>query len=296
MESNVDVLVQGEGTASEADAAYERVLPEMRALSPGELIPINLDIPSMVTTTLGALPEIRALREEIARNLQTFDLVAFDKMEDYALALKSAHGRYLSSLVPSDELKALVEEATNVRETLVLDATALARRGILDSSQLRELRGPVGYKNLATDLETLANALRGSWAKVQGQSAVTLVELTRASNLSTELLRMVGLKEQGPGATQVVSDLRVRAFTLLARTYDASRSAVMYLRWKFNDVDSIAPSLYAGRSNGRRKEPDAPAENAVSPVTTTTTVAPVTAAQAAAAAGAAPKEGPYVSE
>lgn len=68
---------------------------------------------------------------------------------------------------------------------------------------------------------------------------------------------MVGLKEQGPGATQVVSDLRVRAFTLLARTYDAARSAGMYLRWKFNDVDSIAPSLYAGRSNGRRKEPEA---------------------------------------
>jgi hypothetical protein len=297
MESNVNVLVQGEGDTSEADAAYERVLPEMRALSPGELIPINLDIPSMVTTTLGALPEIRALREEIARNLQTFDLVAFDKMEDYALALKSAHGRYLSSLVPSDELKALVEEATNVRETLVLDATALARRGILDSSQLRELRGAVGYKNLATDLETLANALRGSWAKVQGQSAVTLTELTRASNLSTELLRMVGLKEQGPGATQVVSDLRVRAFTLLARTYDAARSAVMYLRWKFNDVDSIAPSLYAGRSNGRRREPEVPGENPTAPpTTTTTTVAPVSAAQAAAAVGAAPKEGPYVSE
>jgi hypothetical protein len=184
MESSVNVLVQGEGDTSEADAAYERVLPEMRALSPGELIPINLDIPSMVTTTLGALPEIRALREEIARNLQTFDLVAFDKMEDYALALKSANGRYLSSLVPSDELKALVEDATNVRETLVLDATALARRGILDSSQLRELRGAVGYKNLATDLEPIL--LRPRYAMSWLRGPMTRGEIQRARGVAAD--------------------------------------------------------------------------------------------------------------
>jgi hypothetical protein len=296
-EINQAVVDEGTVSASDADAAYERVLPELQALSPGELIPINLDIPSMVTTTLGALPEIRALRPDIEKNLQTFDLAAFDKLEDYALALKSANGRYLSTLIPSDELKTLVEEAAEVRETLVLDATALARRGILDSSQLRELRGPVGYKNLSTDLETLANALRGSWAKVQGQSAVKLAELTRASNLSTELLRVVGLREQGPGAVSAAADIRVRAFTLLSRTYDAARRAVMYLRWSFNDVDGIAPSLYAGRSNGRRKESGdggvvaAPASPGGPATATNPPVAVPVVVQ-----GAGPNDGPWVTE
>ena len=46
--------------------AFERVLPEMQALPEDSLAVINLDIPTAVTTALGALPEIMAHRERAA--------------------------------------------------------------------------------------------------------------------------------------------------------------------------------------------------------------------------------------
>ena len=47
---------------------------------------------------------------------------------------------------------------------------------------------------------------------------------------------------------------RLRAFTLLVRSYDAVRRAIAYLRWRQGDSDHFAPSLWAGRG-GRGKSP-----------------------------------------
>jgi hypothetical protein len=40
---------------------------------------------------------------------------------------------------------------------------------------------------------------------------------------------------------------------LLANAYDQARRAITYLRWNKGDADLIAPSLYAGRGNARRR-------------------------------------------
>jgi hypothetical protein len=45
------------------EEAYARLLPEFKALTIEELIAINLDIPLVVTTTLGAGPEILGLAD-----------------------------------------------------------------------------------------------------------------------------------------------------------------------------------------------------------------------------------------
>src|SRR5689334_18657167 len=79
--ANQRTSVNDETLAAET---YARLLPELQGLDPAELVPINLDIPSIVATTLGALPEIRGLRQEMLDELPRFDLVAFDKLEDYA--------------------------------------------------------------------------------------------------------------------------------------------------------------------------------------------------------------------
>jgi hypothetical protein len=255
--NSIKATVNDETLATET---YERVMPELRNLLLDELTSINLDIPSVVATTLGALPEIRGLRPEIAKQLPDFDLAAFDKLEDYAFTLNEAHMRYLTATQPADDLEALSAEATALRETLFADASALARRGLLDGNKLRELHGPNGYKNQATDLGMLASMLREGWPQIQGRSAIEHSELERAVKVGQRLLRIVGLREQGPATVAQATEIRLRAFTLLSRTYDDARRAAMYLRWNAGDVDRIAPSLYAGRSNGRRKgsEPAGP--------------------------------------
>ncbi|WP_437980893.1 hypothetical protein [Sorangium sp. So ce117] len=50
-----------------------------------------------------------------------------------------------------------------------------------------------------------------------------------------------------PGPTEA-ADRRARAFSLLVHAYDQTRRAVAYLRWDEEDADTIAPSLYKGRT------------------------------------------------
>jgi hypothetical protein len=284
--------------ASSAET-FARLLPEIQALSPDELIPINLDVPSVVATTLGALPEIRALRQEIAQQMPAFDLAAFDKLEEYAVALHHAHTQFLMATQPNHGLDELLAEGAALRQTLFLDATALSHRGFIDKNKLNELPGPNGHKNLATDLGTLAAILKESWAEVQSRSGVQEAELERADKLAQRIVRVVGLREQGPAMVAAATDLRLRAFTLLFRTYDNVRRAVTFLRWNGSEADKIAPSLYAGRSNGRRRsEPPStdlppPVPAPVPPGTPVASAGPVAAASAAPAGA---DHGPFMNE
>jgi hypothetical protein len=178
-----------------------------------------------------------------------------DNLENYAIALNEAHGSYLAAIEPGSELKAVIDEATALRETFMADAQALVRRGLVDAKQLAEIKGPVGFKNLATDLNLLANVLRASLAQIAGKSAITEAELDRATRLQQRLIRLIGLREQGTPTVAEAGVLRQKAFTCLTRAYDSARRAVTFLRWDSDDVDTIAPSLYAGRGGSKRKAP-----------------------------------------
>lgn len=69
-----------------------------------------------VTLVLGVLPELRALRAQIADELPRFGLERFDKLEQYTLALNHANALHRSTLptrANMAELGAeLVESAT----------------------------------------------------------------------------------------------------------------------------------------------------------------------------------------
>jgi hypothetical protein len=277
--------------------AYARVLPELQALSVDELLLITLDIPSAISTTLGALPEIRALRAEIERQLKEFDFTAFDKLEDYAFALNYAHTKYASATQPADDFEAITVEGTALRDTLLGDARTLARRGLVDGNRLKDVNTVPGYKNLATDLGVLADVLGESWSQIEGKTVVAHAELELAMKLQSRLMRIVGLREQGPAVVAAATDMRVRAFTLLARTYDQARRVVSFLRWDAGDTDKIAPSLYAGRSNGRRKTAETPASTLPTPPAPTppATNAPANPPPAAPAAGGSAPADPYLS-
>ena len=86
------------------------------------------------------------------------------------------------------------------------------------------------------------------------------------------MLTAVGLREQGPAIIAASSENRQKAFTLFVKAYDHARRAVSFLRWNEDDVDTIAPSLYAGRGTGHRKNvpPPAPTPPAPAPTAATT--------------------------
>jgi hypothetical protein len=149
-----------------------------------------------------------------------------------------------------------MEKGTRQRETLASDAQSLAHRGLIDAQKLKELKGPVGYKHVAQDLFTLTELLRANYAALAGKTPVTLAELADAEITAEQIFVSLGEREEGPVATAQTAEIRVRAYTLFARTWEQARRVIGYLRFAENDVDDIAPSLFAGRNTAARKKGD----------------------------------------
>jgi len=251
-------LANNEKLASEALA---RVKDQLAALLPEQLELVNLDVQTATSTILGALPEIRGFRERIVKELPRVDLVAFDNLEDYVLALSAAHASYVTATQPPDDLELLSTEAAKLREMLLAEAKSLSLRGLVNPRKLDNLKGANGRMNVAQDLLALSTLLLDSWPQVQGKSPTTQEELQAASRIGTRLTRVVGLRDQGPAVVAAATDQRQRAFTLLLNTYEEARLAIGYLRRREDDVESIAPSLYPGKARRRATE-DAPTKPA----------------------------------
>ncbi|WP_437776921.1 hypothetical protein [Sorangium sp. So ce1097] len=279
----------------QAAAAFDKALPEIEALSPERLISVNLDIPRVVSQVLGVLPGLLALRPAVAEHLPTFELARLDRLEIYALAAWYAHLLWLSSGDAENAVKPLLAEAAPLRENLLGDAEALARRGLLDAATVADIRAGQGHIDMANDLVALSTLFSASWSEIAGKTAATEEEVRRAGEVGPQLLAALGVREhgKGPGPTEA-ADKRARAFALLVHAYDQIRRAVAFLRWDEGDADEIAPSLYKGRTGRATSSTEttvAPADEApAEPTASPGTPAPGTPAGTAAppAPGPAP--------
>lgn len=274
--------------------ALDAVRTELEQLPLDSLKVINLEIPAAVMTTIGCAPQVRALRPRVADELPRFDLTTFDRLETYALAAGQAHAQHLAASAPVEPVQELFDELSSLREVLVSDVTALAKRKLLDGGRLEELRGPLGFKNAAFDVLLLCALLRDHWGAVAGRTGVQVSELDRAERLADRLATAVALRDQGATATGEAAELRQRAFTRFVSAYDQARRAIAYLRWGDGDIDQIIPSLYAGKA---RRKVEAATEvptngngNGATPpvVTAPTPIQPVNAPAPAPAPGTAP--------
>ncbi|XXT20112.1 hypothetical protein WME94_00915 [Sorangium sp. So ce429] len=237
---------------------------------------MNLDVPRVVSQVLGVSPGLVALRPAIAEHLPTFEVALVDRLETYALAAWYAHLLSLSSGDVESALKPLLAEAAPLRENLLGDAEALARRGLLDAETVADIRAGQGYIDTANDLVALSALFSASWSEIAGRTVATEEEVKRAGEIGPQLLAALGVREhgKGPGPTEA-ADKRARTFALLVHAYDQIRRAVAYLRWDEGDADEIAPSLYKGRTGRASSSTDstaappdeAPAGPAASPGT-----------------------------
>lgn len=247
-------------------AAFEQTAAARAALAPGDLLRINLDIPSVVATVLGALPKLRALREDIQKRFVGFDLAQFDAIERYACALSYAHAAVLAASAPTEDLPALARRAIQLRELLTSDASALVRRGLLEGKRLSDLKRRPGYLAIAYDLGVLVRVLRARWSDIASKSAIQPSDLDEADRLYERLSHAHGARSRASENITSAADDRVRAFTLLVRAYDQARRAAVFVRWEEEDADDLVPSLWAGRG-GRRATKAKPGESRVDPLT-----------------------------
>ena len=263
--SNIESTLRSETLAEDA---HNRALPEIEGLPAEKVIQVNAEIVGSVATIVGAKPKVEAIRKQIEVEVPKFPGILLQKVELYAQALLYAHSVYQISAEPKDDLPPLLEMANTTTETLLADARALARRGLIPPEALDACKAQPGYKNRANDLQLLYTVFDSHWDKVAGKCAVTREELEMASRLASRIIRLVGLREQSPAAVAAAADKRARAFTLLINTWDEIRRAVTYARWKEGDADEIAPSIYAGKKRRQPEEPEQPEAPAPTPPVT----------------------------
>lgn len=240
--------------------AWEALADERSKVPTEELVAFNVDVRAAATAALGAYPEIHALREQALASIVGFDPTCIDRLPLYAAA--AAHGQtlFLTSQQEIRELPALYDEAFKLRETFHTDLAPMVRRGLMSADRLRGYNGGVGYQVVAWDLALLISAARQHWRLIAGKSTLTEAELASAERLSQRIVVAVGLRDQGPAVLAAAALERQRAFTLFVRAYDEVRRIVTFLRWREQDAERIAPSLYGPRNRGPRRGTDAATE------------------------------------
>ncbi|HET9956326.1 MAG TPA: hypothetical protein VFQ61_17580 [Polyangiaceae bacterium] len=238
-----------------AAAAFQRVLPELQDLSKRSLIPVNLNVASVVARVLALIPGLRPLRPELERSLLDFRGDWFDRLEDYALALHHAQSQYLAHAQPKPP-RELTANSIGLRALLLAEVDLLIRRGSLDEQVVERVRGFVGYTNLATDLRTLAQLIETHRAKIEGHSPLALADAERARALAAKLLEAQRARAAASAELARVRAVRDRAFSLLVRAYKETRAGVLYVRRNHANVAELVPSLFSDRGDrGARPRP-----------------------------------------
>ncbi|MEY4545742.1 MAG: hypothetical protein RL685_1937 [Pseudomonadota bacterium] len=229
------------------DAAYAATLPAMAALPTTELLAVNVDLMSAVTTVIAALPALRALRPQIARQLPAFDLQHFDQLEQYARALAHVHATFRGTSPQRGNISALAAELSKLRDRLLSAAQCLVAHELMDARRLKDCKRARGYRALASDLLMLLALFKEHRSQIEGRTPVTTTMLQQAATGAFRLIRAMGEK-RAPAMTSEAQLARQRAFTLLFHAYADARRAVEYLRHLERDAASIAPALYVGRA------------------------------------------------
>lgn len=262
--AKVTASVAKPGVPKEAALAFARLETEIEALPPDQVQPVNLDVPRAVAVAIGAAPHIHALRARLVDELPRFPIRYADEIATYAMAAWFAHLLALPATAEG-QLAALLEEATPLRADLLVAAEALAHKGYFDAKVVAAIREGRGNIDTADDLVALSALFAREWDDVSHKTTVEWAEVQRASELGPQILVALGERDQ-PGIKAPnpadPAQRRQRACTLFVRAYDECQRAVSYLRWHEDDVDSIAPSLWAGRPRRSSSRQDTPSPSA----------------------------------
>lgn len=234
------------------EQALDEVRAELAAIREEDLVRMNVDIPGVITGVLGCLPQLMELREQMADQLPRFDIGLLDRLETYALAVAQANVDNLLASQSPGGLTELLAKLSKSRERLIVDARALANRGLVDTSRLAGLRMTQGYRNVAFDVLLLSRFFRLSWSEIEGRTGVSLSEIEEAQLDADRMDELAGQKAWARSRATEANEVRARAWTLFVQKYEQVRRAVAYLRFDHGDADRIAPSPFASRRRAKR--------------------------------------------
>jgi hypothetical protein len=258
------------GSFEVAEAAYQRVAPEIEALRQEELVTLNVDVVSATSIVLGAADRILTFRDQFAK-MPDFDLRCIDKLKDYAIAAWYVHITNLPVPEPA-EAEALLRETVELRAKFLRWSAPLSEEGILDRVAVDKIKEGSGNKDAPSDVVAFVGLYRANWQAIKGNCGVTEADLERGALIGPKVFSLVSQREHRSSTPRAEASLRVRrAWTLPDRAYTQCRRALQYLRFEEGDADDIAPNV---RANSGMRSSTAVASGAATPSSSPEVTAP----------------------
>lgn len=236
------------------EAAWAKFAPRARALPSHEVRDARLDVTLAVAIARGGARNVLAQRARLEEEFQRAPFEVFERVEEVGLAALHAdllHRAASDTVAPFADLLPRVNE---LRGALLDDLAAQVRRKRAPARLLEDIRaGDNSVRDKANDLNDLAQWYRANWSALAGKTTVEATEVPEASELAAKVLARLGavMAAQAPKEGEAsTSELRRRAFTLLARDYDVLRRYGAFL---FFDLpagwEAYVPSLWSGRAS-----------------------------------------------
>jgi hypothetical protein len=240
---------------------------EIEAMNNNDVLTPRVDVAAAALTAIGAMPEIEAQRDAVIAVFGEAGARTIDRLPSIAQATMLAHAAH--GAIAERDLEPMAQDLMEVRTRLFIAGSALIERGLADKRALYGLTGGQSYLGRVTDTMILAAWFETHASTLDTHSKVTPDEIVHARQMAEEFGRAYSKRDQARSGTSKTGRDRERTFTLFFRTYERVRQMLSYVRWDEDDVDQIAPSLFAGRRRNRRD----PANDAT-PAVDTNTVAP----------------------
>jgi hypothetical protein len=233
-----------EKTAAEA---FEQIKPELARIQPETYRRIRIDLLGAVSKAIQVADHSATERPLFEETFHKFPMRAITKLKTYALALWQAETEYrrcqVEGKVEQTPPAELVEQCRSTREELVAAARYVFRSDETASEVLVDITRSSGFRDLADDLNRLAELFNAHWNQVNGNSEVRKADLDQAAQLGTKLMNVLSVDRSV--ALAEWSANRQQAWTLLHRAYQEVRDGAAYIhRTEPQKLDAY-PSLFA---------------------------------------------------
>lgn len=238
--------------------ALESRRAHLEALDLKELRSVRLNPRVLQLRAIGAAHRLERFRDALIAQFGDSAAELLDSLVPAARAVAEADARLRGT--PKRRNIKPIHAALVAKHTLLLaDARSLVARGLLPAEVVRRAGDARGYRSAVRSVMLLDSVFRRHWAQIEHVTPTTRADLQTAGRLVAELAEAAATDGPTPERA-AAADLRRRAIADAVRIYDQLRRQMTYLRWHEDDVDTLVPSLFAGRGGRKKRRKDEPAE------------------------------------
>jgi hypothetical protein len=198
--------------------------------------------------------KLQAHRGEVVAQFGEAAGAKIDELTPVARATLQADIEYAGTATTTD-IVALSEPVRSDYQLLITDSDSLANRKLLDPKRLESARDIQGYSALIHSVLVLVFVLREQWPQIEDHTPLTAADLDRAATNAQHMQVALGNRDNNVNRAPA-AELRLRALSRLIHLYEEIRRMMSFLRWYEDDVDTIVPSLWAGRGGRKARSQD----------------------------------------